>query len=200
MLFRSVVTAYLAVDLNLSPVKLVLAAALGAFLGDNFAYLLGRKGGRKLINLYCKASLCPRQCAEDAGRFFKRFGIFSVALARFFVGIRAVASPAAGMTKMRWITFAISDALGSLVWAMVFVIGGRVSGRFAVSQVQRFAALGRYALFGLVVLMGLFMGYKWVMVKRSGLLHAEALQDVRIPPQASSVRSEERRVGKECRL
>lgn len=43
-------TAYMAADLHLSPVNLILAAALGAFLGDNFAYAAGRKGGHGLIN------------------------------------------------------------------------------------------------------------------------------------------------------
>ena len=170
-----VLTAYMAADLHLSPVKLVMAAALGAFLGDAFAYAVGRKGGNRLINLYCKATLCPRQCAENTARLFGRFGLLSVALARFFPGIRAVAAPAAGMMKMNWRKFAVSDGLGSLLWATVFVTGGRFFGELAVSHVQRFARFGSYALVGLIALMVVVIGRRYVLVKRSGLLNAEAL-------------------------
>lgn len=67
-------------------------------------------------------------------RFFDRFGVLSVALARFFPGIRAVAAPAAGMMKMAWRKFAVSDGLGSLLWATVFVTGGWFFGELAVWQ------------------------------------------------------------------
>jgi|DewCreStandDraft_4_1066084.scaffolds.fasta_scaffold07468_8 membrane protein DedA with SNARE-associated domain len=172
-----VLTAYMAADLNLSPVNLILAAALGAFLGDNFAYAVGRKGGHGLINFYCKATFCPRHCAENTVRFFDRFGVLSVALARFFPGIRAIAAPAAGMMKMPWIKFAVSDGLGSFLWATVFVTGGWFFGELAVSQVERLAHFGSYALFGLIVLVVVLIGRKYVLVKRSGLLNAEALGD-----------------------
>lgn len=172
-----VLTAYMAADLHLSPVKLVIAAALGAFLGDSFAYAVGRKGGHKLINLYCKATLCPRQCAENTARFFERFGVLSVVLARFFPGIRAVAAPAAGMMKMDWRKFAVGDGLGSLLWATVFVTGGRSFGELAVSHVQRFAHFGSYALFGLVALVAVVIGRRYVLVRRSSMLNAEALEE-----------------------
>lgn len=172
-----VLAAYMAADLHLSPVKLVLAAAMGAFLGDSFAYAVGCKRGHGLINFYCKATFCPRQCAENTARFFERFGVLSVALARFFPGIRTVAAPAAGMMKMPWKNFAISDGLGSLLWATVFVTGGRLFGEVAVSHVQRFAHFGSYALFVLVALVAVLIGRRYVLVKRSGLLNAEALEE-----------------------
>jgi membrane protein DedA with SNARE-associated domain len=171
-----VVTAYMATDLHLSPMKLVMAAAAGAFLGDTFAYAVGRKGGHGMINLFCKATLCPSQCAANTARLFDRFGLLSVAMARFFPGIRAVAASAAGMMKMDWRRFAISDGLGSLLWAAVFVTGGRLFGELAVSQVQRFAHFGGYALLGLVALVAVLIGRKYVFVKRSGLLNAGALE------------------------
>lgn len=171
-----VLTAYMAADLNLSPVNLILAAGLGAFLGDSFAYAIGRKGGHGLISFYCKATFCPRQCAENTVRFFDRFGVLSVALARFFPGIRTVAAPAAGMMKMPWRRFAVSDGLGSLLWATIFVTGGLFFGELAVSQVERLAHFGSYALFGLIALVGVHIGRKYVLVRRSGLLSAEALR------------------------
>lgn len=172
-----VLTAYLAADLHLSPVKLILAAVLGAFLGDNFAYAVGRKGGHRLISFYCKATFCHRQCAENTVRFFDRFGALAVALARFFPGIRAVAAPAAGMMRMPWRKFAVSDGLGALLWATVFVTGGWFFGELAVSQVERLARFGSYALFGLIVLVGVLIGRTYVFVRRSGILSAEALEE-----------------------
>lgn len=185
-----VAAAYLAPDVGLSRWKILLAAALGAFLGDNLSYWLGRKGGRKLINFYCKATVCPRECAERACRFLARFGVVSVALARFFVGIRAVASPAAGMTKMSWTRFALSDAAGALLWAGCFVLAGRLFGHLAVSGVERWSVGGKYVLLGLGIAVGGFLLYKWLRVKRSGLLDATALEEAGRMAAASRAESD----------
>lgn len=171
-----VITAYLAAELRLNLVYLVLAGALGAFLGDNLAYFVGRKGGYKVLNLYCKATLCSRNCGESTARFYRRFGVLSVVLARFVVGIRTVAAPAAGMAKMHWTTFIMSDALGALIWATTFVAGARLFGSYAASAVQRLTDLSPYTAIALLILISVWVGARWISVKRSGFLRAADLE------------------------
>lgn len=103
----------------------------GAVVGDSLGYLLGRVGGDRLPQLYCRITLGSADCVRKTQRHFsKRGGGLTVAFARFVVGVRAFAAPMAGSMQMAYPRFLAYDALGALLWASLvattgYLFGGR---------------------------------------------------------------------------
>ncbi len=136
--------AAMATEAGLSLSSIILVATLGAMLGDHGSYLVGRKGGSRLLNAYCLLTLCPRDCGPMAGRFFRRFGIWTVTLARFVPGFRTFATPFAGMSRMSYAKFMIADSVGAAFWAGIFTaLGARFGPPLAaiLARVIRFGGI-----------------------------------------------------------
>lgn len=113
---------------TLSTPGLVAAAALGAVLADTLWFGLGRRGGRGLIHVYCRLTLGSGACVQNTERFFLRFGMRSLAIAKFVPGLATFAAPMAGLSGASLTRFWLWDGAGSLLWAGAFVLLGRVAG------------------------------------------------------------------------
>ena len=99
-------------------IELVIAlAALAAIVGDNIGYLIGRKGGRWLLERPGPFYRQRRAVLEMGEPFFERHGPKAVFFGRFILGLRTWASWLAGATRMRWRTFLLWNALGGICWA-----------------------------------------------------------------------------------
>lgn len=96
---------------------MIALGAAGAVMGDSLSYLLGRLGGDRLPQLYCKLTLGSADCVQKTQDYFTRRGGLTVAFARFVIGVRAFAAPMAGSTQMAYPRFLAYDALGALLWA-----------------------------------------------------------------------------------
>lgn len=118
------IAGHLARTGNLNFLWVVLFGALGAVLGDHVTFYLGRRGGRGLIDLYCKYTLCSAQCSLKTESFFTRFGGVALLFGRFVVGVRTLACPLAGASGMPYRRFAAYDLLGALLWAATFASVG----------------------------------------------------------------------------
>jgi membrane protein DedA with SNARE-associated domain len=98
----------------------VLATGLAAtLLGDHFWFFAGRRGGKKWLRWYCRATLGSAQCMSRTEHFFQNYGSASLLFAKFFPGFRTFAIPMAGMTGVAYSTFLLFDALGSSLWLAV---------------------------------------------------------------------------------
>lgn len=155
-----------------------LAAALGAFLGDNFSYWLGRRGGIRLIDRYCQVTLCSRECGNRLSSFYRRFGSFAVAVARFVPAIRTLAAPVAGMTGMRRTYFLLVDALGALVWATAFTLAGRLLGGPLLKILERLHAYGTWVIVAVAAVAAGTVLYRLIKRKKYGAATAGELQQV----------------------
>lgn len=129
---------YLASTGSLAPVPVILVGTFGAVAGDHVGYLVGRLGGRRLLAFYCRATLGSGRCVEKTEASFQRFGAFTVALARFVVGVRLFASPLAGSTALPYRRFLVYDLLGALLWSAAFVLLGYTLGTEWVKGMERF--------------------------------------------------------------
>lgn len=98
----------------------------GALIGDSIAYYIGRKGGKKLLELYCGYTISTCSCTDRAENFFARFGVFTIPLARFIVGVRLFSAPFAGAVRIAYVKFLILDAIGAALWANAFLALGVV--------------------------------------------------------------------------
>lgn len=104
-------------------------AAMGAVLGDNFGYFIGRRVGRATIQRYGRyAGLTPGRLVLME-RFFAAHGNKTILVARFITGLRVFAALLAGSAHMQWRTFAIYNFLGALLWSVAITLAGYFFGR-----------------------------------------------------------------------
>ncbi len=143
---------------------------LGAVVGDQIGYWAGRKGGRPFVLRWGRyLRITPERLAR-AEAFFVRHGGKAVFLARFFAGFRVFGALVAGISRMRWGTFAFYNALGGFVWATAAVLVGYLVGG-SLGLVERW--LGRATLLLAVlaaVVVGFYLAYRWVAGNRTRLV------------------------------
>lgn len=96
----------------------VTIAAVAAIIGDNTGYLIGRTGGRRLLERPGFAQYYRHQILEKGERFFDRHGSKVVFLGRWVAGVRITAAWLAGANRMPWPTFLFWNALGGVAWAV----------------------------------------------------------------------------------
>src|SRR5437016_3912082 len=131
-------------------IELVIAlAGAGAIVGDNIGYLIGRKGGRWLLQ---RPGRFQRERVLAVGEpFFERHGPKAVFMGRFVLGLRVWASWLAGATRMPWRSFLLWNALGGICWATAVGLLAYELGHSAGNALQTFGLFGLgVALLGIV--------------------------------------------------
>ena len=104
---------------------LCLIVFLGAFIGDQTGYVIGRKYGRPYIDK--KNSPRMQRIIERAERFYEQSGWWAVVAARYFPWIRTFVPPIAGAAKMRYYSFLTANAVGALLWSVLITLAGYYS-------------------------------------------------------------------------
>ncbi len=106
---------------------IVPAAALGAFVGDNGAYWLGRWIGDPLANRLFRGEK-GRGRLEWAEAAIKRRGTMLIILGRFIPGGRTATTVAAGTLEMEYRRFLPADAIAAILWALYVSMLGFIGG------------------------------------------------------------------------
>jgi membrane protein DedA with SNARE-associated domain/membrane-associated phospholipid phosphatase len=143
---------------------------LGAVLGDQIGYWVGREGGRPFILRWGRYVFITPERLARAEAFFERHGGKAVFLARFFSGLRVFGALVAGMSRMRWGSFILYNALGGAVWATAVVLLGYFLGS-SIGLVERW--LGRATLVlasVLAVVVAFYLAYRWAAHNRARLV------------------------------
>jgi membrane protein DedA with SNARE-associated domain len=99
-----------------------------AVLGDNVGYLIGRWGGRALIEKFGKYMFLTSDRLDRAERFFNDHGGKIVVVARFVEGLRQANGLIAGTIEMHWAKFVACNALGAALWVAVWTTLGYFAG------------------------------------------------------------------------
>lgn len=95
--------------------KLYLAVFFGAYISDWIPYWIGRKFGAKLWNFRWFARMIKRERLEQVKTYYKKYGMMTLIVGRFIpFGVRNCLFAAAGMGKMKFLKFLISDGLACL--------------------------------------------------------------------------------------
>jgi undecaprenyl-diphosphatase len=95
----------------------IVVAAGAAIIGDNVGYLIGRTGGRRLLERPGFMEERRRAVLDKGGPFFARHGPKAVFLGRWVSGLRIAAAWLAGINRMPWPVFLFWNALGGIAWA-----------------------------------------------------------------------------------
>lgn len=113
---------------HLSLPLVILAAAVGAILGDNVGYMIGREGGYRLLRRYGHYVRLDERKVKMGHYLFQRHGGKAVFLGRFVAVLRIWAAFLAGAARMPWQRFLLYNAAGGVVWASVYGVGGYALG------------------------------------------------------------------------
>jgi membrane protein DedA with SNARE-associated domain len=146
--------ALLASQHVISPVWVGVAASAGAIVGDSIGYVIGRRGGQRLLAWL--GGKFPKHFGRRnmayAERVFGRWGMWAVFFGRFIALLRILAGPLAGSLRMPYRKFLTANALGGITWAggttaVIFYLGV-----VAETWLQRFSWIGLVAavLIGLI--------------------------------------------------
>jgi|SRR5437660_5416369 len=145
---------YSAIDHQLQISLVIACAALGAIIGDNIGYYVGKTGGRAIVDRYGRYVFLKPEHLARAEQFFVRHGDKTVFLGRFVAVLRAWAAFLAGVNQMHWRTFFIYNASGGIVWATIYGLLGYYAGRYFhdnFGQIEHFAGTLTWIITGLVV-------------------------------------------------
>jgi membrane protein DedA with SNARE-associated domain len=132
----------------------IVAAALGAILGDNLGYWAGREGGFRLLRRYGRYVRLDERKLKLAIYLFDRQGPKVVFFGRFVAVLRAWAAILAGTFRMRWMPFLVFNAAGGVLWATSYGLAGYILGK---SVHQLAGTIGRVSLIAAVILIVIFL-------------------------------------------
>ena len=132
-----------------SLLSVIVVAAAGAIVGDNVGYLLGRYGGRRLINRWGFVRRHAERVLPPSERFFAKHGPKTVFFGRFIAILRVTAAWLAGLSHMTWWRFFAWNAAGGIIWATGVALLAYWAGKAVADAVSRY---GLYAVLALIVL------------------------------------------------
>jgi membrane-associated protein len=169
---------------KLSIELVIVLAAAGAIVGDNIGYVIGRKGGRWLLERPGRFERQRREVLSTGEPFFERHGPKAVFFGRFVLGLRVWASWLAGATRMHWRSFVLWNALGGICWATGIGLLAYYLGNSAGNAIETFGIYGLVAAL-VAIASGVFM-------HRRAHKRVSAAADTQAPPSVGSQRERER--------
>ena len=179
-----ITAAVLASQGKLNIVLVIVFAAAGAIVGDNIGYVIGRKGGRWLLERPGRFQRQRHEVLAVGEPFFERHGPKAVFFGRFLLGLRTWASWLAGATRMHWRVFAFWNAAGGICWATIDGIIGYELGSSAGGVIEDFGIYGVIALV-LAIISGVVLHRR----HRRSAAHADSVEDA--PKAPSKIKDEE---------
>jgi hypothetical protein len=121
-----------------------------------------------------------------------RYGGIVVVIARYIVGLREANGIIAGITQMRWVTYAVYNLIGTCAWVATWVTIGDVAGK-NIDTIYK--DINRYSIYLLIVLVVLLAAYivRRVVRRRHKIHEAPASPGAQESPDVA----EELEAGKE---
>jgi len=101
---------------------LIWFAAIGAIIGDNINYFIGKKYGSKIFKK--GFWFIKTKHFKKGEEFFQRHGSKSVFIGRFIPSIKEVIPLIAGTFGMKRLPFMIWNILGAIGWSLVWILPG----------------------------------------------------------------------------
>jgi membrane protein DedA with SNARE-associated domain len=118
-----------------------LVCVISAVSGDCCGFVIGRRGGQRIIARLGARFSTIRHRYERLRLFFHTHGSKAVFMARFIAGVRFMAGPMAGAAGMPFFRFLGWNVLGAIVWCTLVVTIGYLVG----DELYRVTEMARHA-------------------------------------------------------
>lgn len=129
----------------------ILAAFLGAYIGDSIGFFMGRYYQDRLLALWPFRK--HPHWVSNGKAFITKHGGKSIVIGRFIGPMRSIVPLVAGMLIMRWGRFLFAAIFSSILWTIAYMAPGLLIGSLAVSidpgSVSKFLLIG--ALFAILL-------------------------------------------------
>ena len=127
---------------------LIISLIIAAVLGDSANYWIGHTTGMKVLDMKC--SFVKKEHMEQTHEYFKKYGGFTIVIARFVPFIRTFAPFLAGVGKMSYRWFITYNIIGGALWICAFSLTGFFFGSLPIVK-ENFSLLV-YAIIGISLL------------------------------------------------
>lgn len=104
-------------------------ATVGAILGDQVGYLLGRTYGYGLVHRFGKYVFFDRKRLRATERYYEKHGGKTVFFGRFMSILRSFGPVVAGTTRMSYPSFLMWSVASCIVWGAAFTAIGYFFGK-----------------------------------------------------------------------
>ena len=121
-------SGFLAISERFSFWGVVWVATLANLTGSAILFLIGKNGGRRVVEKYGKYLLIHKKDLERADIWFEKHGIRAVFFSRMLPVVRTFISLPAGIAGMNIWKFSIFTFLGALPWNFVLAFIGYKAG------------------------------------------------------------------------
>lgn len=122
---------------------------VAAFAGDQLAYYIGRKAGPAVFKRESGRFFNPAN-VERTNAFFEKHGGKALIMARFLPVFRAFVPVAAGVGRMRYLTFVSYNVVGAFLWGVGLTLVG-----FFLGQIDFVAEYAEYFIIAIVLISGI---------------------------------------------
>ncbi len=136
---------YCATTHKLSIAWVLVAASIGAIVGDNAGYAIGRSAGTRVLVRYGRRFGITEDRMTLGRYLFRRYGGSVVLIGRFVAVLRTFVALLAGANRMPWPRFLIWNAIGGIVWSVGYGLAAYEAGEL-IRRVEAPAAIAMAAL------------------------------------------------------
>ena len=144
------------------PLVVALAAAvLAGVLADLLWFRGGRRYGAHTLHTVCNLSLSRDACISKTERFFNRWGVRLLIVARFMPGLSMVAVPLCGASGTRLRSFIWHDCAGLTLWAAAGLLLGAAFSARVEALLAALPALGGRASLAIGAAAALYLAYRY---------------------------------------
>jgi membrane-associated protein len=148
---------------SLNLLLVMLAAAAGAFAGDNLAYLVGYRYGHQAADRFLRGEKGKRSLRWAETQLSERGGEL-IAVARFIPGGRTAVTLSAGTVRYPWPRFALFDAIAGVIWGVYASLLGYFGGKTFEGAEWKGLLLALAIAF---VVVGLTEAVRWFFKRRA---------------------------------
>ncbi len=164
---------------RVDPILGLLLAIAASLCADFIWFQLGRWKGTCVLAMLCRIALEPDTCVSKTHDLFARHGVKSLLVAKFVPGFDTVAPPLAGLLGIGALPFLLWSAAGALLWLGTFGSLGYLFSDQLKELAQAAELMGSTFGLLLVVLAGVYLGWKYLARQRV----LRSLRMARITPE-----------------
>ena len=146
----------LSVHHHLQLVVVIAVSTLGELVGSSCGYLIGRFGGRPLVDRVGKFVLLTHKDLDRADAWFSRRGESVVFFGRFIPLVRSFISVAAGIGEMKVVRFVAFTLAACAIWCATLASIGYGLGSSWHHAIKAFSYVGYLAAAVVVIALALF--------------------------------------------
>ncbi|MGO4104869.1 DedA family protein [Leifsonia sp. YAF41] len=137
---------------NVNIAILAIGTGIAAFLGDQVGFLLGRRYGRGYLDR--RGGRRTQAAIVKTESFYRKFGWWSVVIARFMPWGRVFVPVIAGVGRMNYYKFLSSNLVGALAWGTGMTLIGYYAA--SIPSVKNAA----YVIAGFFIVASIIFGYR----------------------------------------